>query len=229
MTWEAFVQSRILDPLGMENTTLRESLRRADQPPLSQSYRLQGGVSIPTFRINIGAFAPAGSIASTSTDMAQFLRFMMGDGALDGTRLLQPETMVQMRTRLFDDRPQAADMAHGLQSKPQFGTMVYGHGGGLNDFLSNLLFIPEIGAGIFISQNGGTGAGLPHLVPDLMLAQMASNAGVVPTDPQEVQDASERAAEAEGRYLTNRRTFSGPAQIFAALSPLVVIALPDGA
>lgn len=229
MTWEAFVQSRILDPIGMQNTTLSARLHSDDQPPLSQSYRIVGGVPIPTYRIDIGAFAPAGGVAGTAADMAQFLRFLMSDGALDGTRLLQDQTMERMRTRLFDDRPLAADMAHGLQSKPQFGTMVYGHGGGLNDFLSNLLFIPEIGAGIFISQNGGNGASLPLVVPDLILSRMAAEARLTPATAENVRNADVRAAEAAGRYLTNRRTFSGPAQILAALSPLDVTALPDGA
>ncbi|HKK30646.1 MAG TPA: serine hydrolase domain-containing protein, partial [Alphaproteobacteria bacterium] len=172
-TWEVFVQSRILDPLGMQDTTVAERLRRPDQPPLSQSYRVQDGVAHPAFRIDIGAFAPAGSIASTANDMARFLRFLMGDGTLDGVRVLEPETMERMRTRLFDDRPQSADIAHGLQSRPRFGTMVYGHGGGVNEFLSNLVFIPEINAGIFVSQNGGTGAGLPFLAPRLILATLA--------------------------------------------------------
>ena len=228
-TWEALVQSRILDPLGMQDTTVAEKLRRPDQPPLSQSYRVQGGIAHPAFRIDIGAFAPAGSIASTAADMSRFLRFLMGDGALDGERLLQPETMARMRTRLFNDRPQGADMAHGLQSRPRFGTMVYGHGGGVNEFLSNLVFIPEIGAGVFISQNGGTGAGLPFLVPDLILAALAEDAGLSESAPQGVPDAHARAAEAAGRYLTNRRTFSGPGQFFGALSVLSVTAMPDGA
>ncbi|MGC9371186.1 MAG: serine hydrolase domain-containing protein [Paracoccaceae bacterium] len=228
-TWEAFVQSRILDPLGMQDTTVGEALRRPDQPPLSQSYRVQGGIAHPAFRIDIGAFAPAGSIASTAADMSRFLRFLMGDGALEGERLLQPETMARMRTRLFDDRPQAADLAHGLQSRPRFGTMVYGHGGGVNEFLSNLVFIPEIGAGVFISQNGGTGAGLPFLVPNQILAALADEAGLREPVPQDVPDAQARAAEAAGRYLTNRRTFSGSAQFFGALSVLSVTATPDGA
>lgn len=227
-TWEDFVQTRILDPLGMTNTTLGEARRRADQAPLSRSYRVQGGIAHPAFRIDIGAFAPAGSIASTAADMARFTRFLMGDGTLGGTRILQTDTMARMRTRLFDDRPQAADMAHGLQSRPQFRTMVYGHGGGLNEFLSNLVFIPEIDAGVFISQNGGTGASLPFLAPDLILAELAAEAGLGPQVPLVVPDAQARAAEAAGRYLTNRRTFSGWAQIFGALSPLTVAALPDG-
>ena len=227
--WEEFVQSRILDPLDMADTTVAEGMRRPDQPPLSQSYRLQGGIAHPAFRIDIGAFAPAGSIATTAADMARFMRFLMGDGSLEGTRLLQAETMAQMHTRLFDDRPGAADMAHGFQARPQFGTMVYGHGGGLNEFLSNLVFIPEIDAGVFISQNGGTGAGLSFIAPDLILAELAADAGLMPQVPQDVPDAEARATEAAGRHLTNRRTFSGWAQFFGALNVLTVTAMPDGA
>jgi CubicO group peptidase (beta-lactamase class C family) len=228
-SWEEVVQTRLLDPLGMDDTTLGEGSRREGQPPLSRSYRVQGGIRHPAFRVDIGAFAPAGGIASTAADMARFLRFLMGDGALEGARLLQPETMEEMRTRLFDDRPEAADMAHGLQSRPLFGTMVYGHGGGLNEFLSNLAFIPEIEAGVFISQNGGTGASLPLLAPDLILAELAAEAGLEPDALEPVPDAADRAAEAAGRYLTNRRTFSGWAQFFGALSVLPVTTTPDGA
>jgi CubicO group peptidase (beta-lactamase class C family) len=228
-TWEDFVQARILAPLGMEDTTLGEGLRRPDQPPLSQSYQVQAGVARPAFRIDIGAFAPAGSIAGTAADMARFLRFLVSDGAVYGARLLQPETMARMRTRLFDDRPDAPDMAHGFQSRPRYGTMVYGHGGGLNEFHSNLVFIPEIGAGVFISQNGGTGVSLPFIAPDLILAELAAEAGLAPPDPQAVPDAAARAQEVAGRYLNNRRTFTGWAQFFGALSPLDIVATSDGA
>jgi hypothetical protein len=227
--WERFVQTRILDPLGMDDTTPAERLRRPDQPPLAASYRVQGGVVHPAFRIDIGAFGPAGGMASTAADMARFLRFLVSDGAIDGVRLLQPETMARMRTRPFDDRPEAAGMAHGLQARPQFGTTVYAHGGALNEFLSNLAVIPELGAGVFIAQNGGSAAHLPLMAPGLLLGAMAADAGLEAPRPQPGPDAAARAAEVAGRYLTNRRTFSGPGQLLAALSPIGVTALPDGA
>ncbi len=227
--YEEVLQTRLLDPLGMAATTYGEATRRPDQPPLSRSYRVQGGITHPAFRIDIGSFGPAGSLASTAADMARFLRFLVGDGSLDGVRLLAPETMVRMRERLFDDRPDAADMAHGFQSRRLFGTTVLGHGGGLNEFLSNLVFIPEIGAGVFVSQNGGMGASLPLLAPDMVLAVLAAEAGLQAPTPSSVPEADARAAEASGRYLSNRRAFSGPAQVLAALAPMTVTALPDGA
>jgi len=231
--WEAFVEARILGPLGMDDTTTAEGRRRPGQPPLAGSYRVQGGVAHPAHRVDIGAFGPAGAVASTAAstaaDMARVLRFLTGDGALEGVRLLRPETMARLRSRLFDDRPQAADMAHGFQARPMFGTTVYGHGGGVNAFLSNLAVIPEIGAGVFLSQNGGTGADLPLMVPTEILGVLAARAGLEAAAPEPVPDSTARAAEAAGRYLTNRRTFSGPGQLLAALSPMTVTALPDGA
>jgi CubicO group peptidase (beta-lactamase class C family) len=227
--YEEFLHDRILGPLGMAATTYSEATRRPEQPPLARSYRVQGGVAHSAFRVEIGSFGPAGGIASTAADMSRFLRFLMGDGALEGVRLLAPQTMARMRTRLFDDRPQAADVAHGLVARPMFGTTLYGHGGGINEFLSNLVFIPEIGAGVFVAQNGGTGASLPFLAPDMILGALAAEAGLRAPAPAAVPDAARRASEAQGRYLNNRRSFSGPLQILAALSPLTVAALPDGA
>ena len=227
MSFEDFLQARILDPLGMADTTYSETTARPDQPPLSHSYRVHGGTAHPAFRVDVGSFGPAGSFASTAADMGRFLRFLLGDGALDGSRLLAPETMAQMRTRLFDDLEGAPDMVHGFQARPLFGTMAYGHAGGLNEFLSNLVFIPELDAGVFVSQNGGTGASLPFIVPDLILAHLAADAGLSDAVPQAVPDAADRAAELAGRYLANRREFSGPLQ---ALAPqMSVQALPDGA
>jgi len=225
--YEVFLRTRILTPLGMANTTYSETTAHPDQPPLSRSYRVQGGINHPAFRVDIGSFGPAGSFASTATDMGRFLRFLLGDGALDGVRLLQPETMAQMRTRLFDDLSGGSDMAHGFQSRPMFGTTVYGHAGGLNEFLSNLVFIPELGAGVFISQNGGAGMSLPFLGPDLILAHLAAEAGLPASEPQSVPDAMARADEVAGRYLANRRAFTGPMQALAQQMP--VQALPDGA
>jgi hypothetical protein len=152
----------------------------------------------------------------------------MGDGELDGARLLAPDTMSQMRTRLFDDRPEGADMAHGLISRPMFGTTVYGHSGGLNEFLSNLVFIPELQLGVFVSQNGGAGASFPFFAPDLILGHLAAEAGLAAPDPQPVPDAAERAQEAAGRYIPNRRAFSGPAQVVGALEMYSVTARDDG-
>lgn len=225
--YEVFLHARILDPLGMADTTYSEATARPDQPPLSRSYRVQGGINHAAFRVDVGSFGPAGSFASTAADMGRFLRFLLGDGALDGARLLAPETMAQMRTRLFDDLEGAPDMAHGFQARPLFGTMAYGHAGGLNEFLSNLVFIPELDAGLFISQNGGTGASLPFIVPDLILAHLAAEAGLSDAAPQPVPDAADRAAELAGRYLANRREFSGPLQAFAP--QISVQAQPDGA
>ncbi len=225
--YEVFLHTRILTPLGMANTTYSEAMRRPDQPPLSRSYRVQGGINHPAFRVDIGSFGPAGSFASTAADMGRFLRFLLGDGALDWVRLLQPETMRQMHTRLFDDLQEASDMAHGFQSRPLFATMVLGHAGGLNEFTSNLVFIPELGAGVFISQNGGTGASLPFIGPDLILAHLAAEAGLSHAATEPVPDAAARAAEVAGRYLANRRAFSGPMQALSMQMP--VQALPDGA
>jgi hypothetical protein len=63
----------------------------------------------------------------------------------------------------------------------------------------------------------------------MILAALAAEAGLEAHAVQPVPDAAARAAEAAGRYLTNRRMFSGPAQLLVALSPLNVTALADGA
>jgi len=68
---------------------------------------------------------------------------------------------------------------------------------------------------------------LPMLAPDLILAQLAAEAGLSDQAPRPVADARSRAEELAGRYLANRRTHAGPMQ---ALSPQISVrVLPDGA
>lgn len=81
---------------------------------------------------------------------------------------------------------------------------------------------------MFVSQNGGAGAALPFLAPDMILSRLAADAGLAAPDPDPVPDAAGRAQALAGRYLSNRRVFSGPWQIFGATDALTVTALPDG-
>jgi CubicO group peptidase (beta-lactamase class C family) len=99
MPYEEFLQTRILGPLGMDATTYSEATARDDQPPLSRSYRVQGGVAHPAFRIDIGSFGPAGSIASTAADMARFMRFP------DGRRRTRRRAIARPRHHVTDAHP----------------------------------------------------------------------------------------------------------------------------
>lgn len=227
MSYRDFLHTRILEPLEMNDTTFREGERREDQPPLSASYKPENGWLTESEHVDIGAFAPAGAIASTAEDMARWMQFHLGRGELDGVRLLSEESYQAMRSRLYPDRAEGADLAHGFMERWFSGILVYGHGGALNDFFSNMAIAPELDAGIFISQNGSASTDPIRRMPDLILARLMDEAGYTAPEPGPVADAETLAEDAAGQYLSNRRAYSGLEKAFA-LSGVTTVAAHDG-
>ena len=87
--WDTLLAERIFEPLGMTGSNASFEQSQAD-PRLSLGYiwdeDLKGHKRLPTWGIdNIG---PAGAITSNVLDMAQWVRFQLGEGAYDGDRML---------------------------------------------------------------------------------------------------------------------------------------------
>lgn len=92
---DAYFREHILGPLGMDDTTFA--------PDAGQSAR-RAGMHV---RLPDGALAPipfgmptepevwsgGGGLFSTASDYARFVRMLLNDGALDGARILSPETV----------------------------------------------------------------------------------------------------------------------------------------
>jgi CubicO group peptidase (beta-lactamase class C family) len=228
MSYRDFLYSRILEPLGMTATTFLEGDARPDQPPLSVSYHIRDGAPVAAARVDIGAFGPAGSMASTAADMARWVRFHLNGGELDGVRLMPAETHARMLTRLYDDRPGGADMAHGFMHWRVDGVDVYGHGGSINEFLTMMAFAPELGVGVFASQNASPAFTPAFRLPDLVLARLIAEAGLSRAPDAAPENAYARALDADGRYIVNRRPHSGVEQVFAVSGVMTVRARGDG-
>ncbi|MCC5995368.1 MAG: beta-lactamase family protein [Oceanicaulis sp.] len=229
LSYRDFLYARILEPLGMTATTFLEGDARPDQPPLSVSYHIRGGAPVAAARLDIGAFGPAGSMASTAADMARWMRFHLNGGELGGVRLMPAESHARMLTRLYDDRPGGADMAHGFMHWQVAGVDVYGHGGAINEFLTMMAFAPELGAGVFASQNASPAMTPAFRLPDLVLARLIDEAGLAREPGAAPDNAADSARDAAGRYLANRRVHAGVERLFAAGGLLSLTAEEDGA
>lgn len=105
MPLERFVQSRILTPLGMRDSGYLPLLRLpvariAPTQIIKQEGAeriLQGEVHDPTARAMGGVAGHAG-LFTTVADLSRFARMLLGDGALDGVRILAPASVKLMRT-----------------------------------------------------------------------------------------------------------------------------------
>ena len=221
-----FLQSDILDPLGM-NDTLWLPPGRMDSElheRLATGYRSKHGALDLQGYMQIGSYWPAGGMASTATDMARWMRFHLNAGELEGVRLLDDHTHAQMWTRAYNDRPAAADMAHGFQHRPYRDVHVLAHAGGTGAYLTNMVMVPELSLGIFLSQNSTHTSSPIGQVPDLVIDQLAGYS-YRPFRLIEDSEGAEALAELAGTYLNNRRVFSTFAALFGALNIVSVTPL----
>lgn len=98
-SYESFLRSRLLSPLGMGDTTFRPSPRR-----VAKAYKPGSGGLVET-----GIYAnpadmtdpkrpalPAGGLFSTAADVEKFYRMILNGGSLGSRRFLSAETVRQM-------------------------------------------------------------------------------------------------------------------------------------
>ncbi|MBX2997903.1 MAG: serine hydrolase [Caldilineaceae bacterium] len=158
--FDAYVQSlqeRILEPIGMENTTLsfEEVVARGDyavpygQNVMGELYPIP--LDVEKFLMPI---APAGAHWSTSLDMARYLITQLNRGvAPDGTRVVSEENLAETW------EPQiaiTADASYGLGwiVDDYKGLLMLQHSGNTFGFTSDLAFLPDAGIGVSVLTNG---------------------------------------------------------------------------
>jgi CubicO group peptidase (beta-lactamase class C family) len=119
MPFDAFLRTRIFEPLGMRDTEFR--IADSKRARVSRSYRHSGAQ--PTLTVNEGpdACSPAAilsggaGLASTARDYARFAQMLLSGGELNGVRLLGRKTVELMRTDHLGELPgPAAGTGFGL-------------------------------------------------------------------------------------------------------------------
>ncbi len=153
MPWEKFVPNRIFKPLGMKNSTMSiaEMVKQRDYS-FGYSYNFDTKVTERTPFREITSSAPAGSINSSARDMAEWLRFVLNGGTVNGKRLVSEKG--------FDEwlKPQmkvAGTVSYGFGWFLQTwnGLKVVQHGGNIDGFNSMVAMIPEKKIGFVMLTN----------------------------------------------------------------------------
>ncbi len=159
-SWEETVRDSILLPLKMKRTLmLSEELKNASNTAFPHTKVDNDLVEIPM--VDINNLAPAGSMSSSAKDMANWLLVQLNDGKLDGEQLLSGKGVRGIRKPSsilgIDSRDNKATHFYlygmGLDISDRDGKLVYAHTGGVNGYLSSLLFVPEEDLGIVVLTN----------------------------------------------------------------------------
>lgn len=109
--FEPHVRKAILDPLGMKDTGWTQPADRLPRFAASYARQPDGTLArIPDEKARALNFGPrkltmgGAGLASTLDDYMRFARMLLGGGALDTTRILQPSTVRLMSTDQLDPR-----------------------------------------------------------------------------------------------------------------------------
>jgi len=117
MPFDVFLQQRVLDALGMKNTSFSIAPEKESRWAHSYRWNQQGGkleeTTIPYLyktAVTDRDRPPLGGagLFSTAEDVARFYQMMLNRGSLNGKRILKPETVVEMtrkQTGALNARP----------------------------------------------------------------------------------------------------------------------------
>ncbi len=157
MPFEDYVEQNIFKPLGMQHSTFREPLPAALAPDMSVGYTFKQGLfKAEDFEL-LNGMAPAGSLSSCATDMANFMIAHLQNGQFGEQRILKEETAKLMHSRLFSHDPRICGNAHGFWEYDFNRLHLIEHGGDTMLFHSQLALIPEKNLGWFVSYNSPNG------------------------------------------------------------------------
>lgn len=147
MTFDAFLQQRLFDPLGLKDTTFypNEEQRRRLAPGYAKAK--PGGelqVAPPREQYGRRPLPPQGNggLYSTPLDYTRFVRMLMNRGQLDGRRYLSEAACRQLST------PLTAGFPTGFFQKPEFGSYGNHYAWGLG---TCILLQPHPGAAAMLS------------------------------------------------------------------------------
>lgn len=125
MPFEQYLQSRILTPLGMRNTSIREDLPPDLASRLTEGYSFAHARNVPV-PDEIIVFSPSGSMSSTSPDMARFMIAHLQNGTYGNATILSDRTAAEMHTRAFTNDPRAAGVCLGFYEQYYNGIITAG-------------------------------------------------------------------------------------------------------
>lgn len=218
MPWDQLIRTRIFAPLGMTESRIAF----ADWPASDHAtgHRWDGKserIVVQPMR-NYDALAPAGTIKSSAHDMAQWLRFQLAGGVIDGKRLLSqaaldethtPQTIIPIgpSTRALYPETNFLTYALGWNASDYHGELLVAHGGALNGFRTNVALLPKRNLGIVILENAGRGtalAALRNTILDQFLGAPARdwNADLLDVEKREGLQADTKLAEREAKRVT---------------------------
>lgn len=183
---DAYLREHIFSPLGMVDTDFRRSAHVTSM--LATGYRLtrRGPVVVPDRGIIPGA---AGSIYSTTRDMARYVAALLAGGASEHGSILTPATVTTMFSPQYQPDPRLPGIGISFFRGDLGGHGAVEHQGIVPGFNSQIWLAPDDNTAVLAFTNGSPQAvmWMPHefgqLLASLIGAERATAQSDVPQRP----------------------------------------------
>lgn len=153
-----YAEQNIFDPLGMQNTTIRQPLPSRFASEMSGGYAYKDGKFVEK-PFELVPLQSVGGASTTAHDMTLFMEALLNNTCLNGNCLLDSATWAMMLKPAFSHAPGVNPSLLGIMDVSMNGRKIYGHGGNTFLFHSMMAIFPEEQTGIFYSFNSEGGAG----------------------------------------------------------------------
>lgn len=227
--FDDYVERHIFAPLAMRQSSFRQPLPAALGAHMSRGYASVDAAPEGYETVNLPA---AGSLAATGADMGRFMLAYLGQGELDGQRILKPETVKLMHTSITRGMPDLGGIGLGFYQQDMNGHRAVGHGGDTNMFHSDLILLPDDGIGLYVSVNSPGRHDLGKWLREHLYRGFADrylpDTRPAPGPGVDLATAEAHARLLAGAYRNTRREDSTFLSVLQLLSPLRVHAIERG-
>ncbi len=217
-TFEQYVERQITGKLGLSHLTLREPYPKTEGLPapmraslaqnLSQGFVWNGAAFETRPFEHVSHIGPAGSGSATASDMGRYMQMILNGGNLDGVSLYGPATANAFRTPLVRPALSQNGWNHGFMDYAlPGGFRGQGHAGATLMFMSNMVTVPQLGLGVFVATNTGTGQDMVRALPGQIVGQFYVKPNL--DDFSGSKALIGQGAVYDGAYRTTRRAYSG--------------------
>ena len=152
---DRYFREHIFEPLGMADTDLLRSERVRSR--LATGYALRSDGPHPVSDCDVVTVG-AGSIYSTTTDMARYVSALLGGGANEHGSVLKPETLASMFAPHYQPDPRLPGVGLAFFRGEVGGHLVVEHDGLVPGFSSQMSVAPDDGVGVVAFTNGARSA-----------------------------------------------------------------------
>ncbi len=152
-TFADYARDALFRPLGMNRSTFDSPWALEDTLAAAYGHWFWSG-SDRTRHANPAPSAPAGGLVTTAPDLARFALMILGEGELDGNRILLPESvaeMLRMQMRAHAESDQGFGLGFAIREHP--GQRMAWWDGSLSGAAARLALLPDADIGVVVLSN----------------------------------------------------------------------------